>query len=199
MFSAANAIAKIPVNKAGVLLKLGNVIKGLENYYDSERKPEAYQALPGFAGGSDRFYDDNEWLGIDFLEAYELTHYQEYLQKAEAIFEFITSGWSYELGGGIYWCEQKKDTKNTCSNAPASIMALKLYTITGKVDYLDWGIKLYEWTLKNLQAPDGVFWDNINLEGKVDERKYTYNSGTMMHAAALLYKITSNDKYLNHY
>ncbi|HEY5583646.1 MAG TPA: glycoside hydrolase family 76 protein [Ruminiclostridium sp.] len=196
MFSAVNALGKLPEMKDKYEEYLKNITAGLERYYDKLREPNAYQAYPYDFGGDDRFYDDNMWLGIDFYEAYKLTGNKVYLDKCKSIFEFIKSGWSDELGGGIYWCEQTRETKNTCSNGPAAVMALKLYDATGDKEYLDWGLKIYEWTKENLQAPDGNYWDNINLNRKIEETKYTYNSGTMLNASVLLYQITKDEKYL---
>lgn len=95
---------------------------------------------------SDRFYDDNVWLGIDFTDSYRMTGKQAYLEKAKLIWKFILSGKDDVLGGGIYWCEQKKESKNTCSNAPGAVFALKLFQATQDDAYLKQGKDLYEWT-----------------------------------------------------
>ena len=196
MFSAANAIISLPGNEDKYMESYNKILSGLEHYYDDIREPAAYEAYPGEFGGSDRYYDDNMWLGLDFVEAYRIFRDKKYLEKAEMIFEFVKSGWTDELGGGIYWCEQKRETKNTCSNGPAAILALMLYEDTGKEEYFEWGLKIYNWTKHNLQSPSGVYWDNIDLKGNIDKTTYTYNSGTMIHASVLLYNITREDKYL---
>ncbi len=196
MLSAVNALGKLEGGKDKYNGSLQCVMAGLEKYMDGLRQPAAYQSYPFDFGGDDRFYDDNLWLGLDFIDAYELTEDGRYLKKAEDIFEFILSGWSGELGGGIYWCEQKKESKNTCSNGPAAVLALRLYEITGDKGYFDWGMKIYQWTRLNLQSPEGVYWDNINLQGAVDKTAYAYNSGTMLNAAVLLYRITGDGEYL---
>ena len=54
------------------------------------------------------FYDDNLWLGLDFLDLYEQTGNDAYLASARNIWNFIESGCDSILGGGVYWCEQKK-------------------------------------------------------------------------------------------
>ena len=101
------------------------VLPGLEEYFDTRREPFAYSSYISNQPLSDRFYDDNVWLGIDFTDSYRMTKKQAYLEKAELIWEFILSGKDEVLGGGIYWCEQKKRVKNTCSNAPGAVFALK--------------------------------------------------------------------------
>lgn len=84
---------------------------GLDLYWDSTRIPHCYQSYPAFAGHNDRYYDDNDWVAIDFCDYYERTGDKEYLEKAIQLHDYIYSGWSEELGGGIYWCEQKKEIK----------------------------------------------------------------------------------------
>lgn len=173
------------------------VLPGLEEYLDTKRQPAAYASYINSAPESDRFYDDNVWLGIDFTDIYMQTKQQSYLNKAKMIWKFIESGTDDKLGGGIYWCEQKKSGKNTCSNAPGAVYALKLFEATNDSSYFYQGKKLYEWTKKNLQdTEDYLYFDNINMEGKVDKAKYPYNSGQMLQASALLYKLTKNKDYL---
>ena len=51
------------------------------------------------------------------------------------------------LGGGVsIGAEQKKESKNTCSNAPGLIFALKLFKATQDSSYFEKGKSLYEWT-----------------------------------------------------
>lgn len=197
-FSAINVLiaAGDPVYDKKVLDN--KVLPGLEEYFDIKRQPAAYASYINSASESDRFYDDNVWLGIDFTDIYMQTKQQSYLDKAKMIWKFIESGTDDKLGGGIYWCEQKKSGKNTCSNAPGAVYALKLFEATNDSLYFYQGKRLYEWTKQNLQDTDDyLYFDNINMEGKVDKAKYPYNSGQMLQAAALLFKLTRNNDYLS--
>lgn len=171
---------------------------GLDKYWDSTRKPGCYQSYPSFAGKSDRYYDDNDWIALDFCDYYELTKNITYLNAAKVLHKYIYSGWSEDLGGGIYWCEQKKTSKNTCSNAPATVLCMKLYKLTGEKCYLQQAINTYNWTKKHLMDPeDGVYWDNINLKKEIGRAKFTYNSGQMIQAGVLLYEATGDTTYLH--
>lgn len=173
------------------------VLPGLAHYFDTIRSPFAYASYINDAPPSDRFYDDNVWLGIDFTELYLHTSKAEYLEKAKLIWKFIESGTDEKLGGGIYWCEQSKKSKNTCSNAPGAVYALKLFEATKDSSYFNQGKTLYEWTKNTLQDKnDYLYFDNIGLNGRVQKRKYAYNSGQMIQAAALLYKLTDKKEYL---
>jgi len=126
-----------------------------------------------------------------------LTKKPEYLKKSIETWQFVLSGWDEQLGGGIYWCEQKKQSKNTCSNAPASVLAFKLFEATKDSSYFNWGVQIYNWTKSNLQdSTDYLYFDNKNLLGKIGRAKYTYNSGQMMQAAAMIYKLTGKKAYL---
>ena len=196
-FSAVNALFEATQDTIYQSLLNKKVLVGLEEYFDTRRVPEAYASYINTAPQSDRFYDDNIWLGIDFTDTYLITKENKYLQKAELIWKFIESGTDNKLGGGIYWCEQKKASKNTCSNAPGSVFALKLFQATQNKTYLNKGEQLYNWTKAQLQdSTDYLYFDNIALDGKIGKAKFAYNSGQMMQSVALLYRITGEKKYL---
>lgn len=173
------------------------IMSGLEQYWDNKRVPAGYQSYPEFNGPSDRFYDDNEWVAISLIDLYSLTKDTVYLNKAIQLQKFIYSGWSDDLGGGIFWREQKQHSKNTCSNAPAAVLCMKLFMATSREKYLDLAKKTYQWTKDNLCDPsDYVYWDNKSLDGHIAKEKYTYNSGQMIEAGVLLYKATGEKQYL---
>ena len=196
-FSAVNALLESTGNKKYKKLLENKVLPGLEEYFDTRREPFAYSSYISSQPLSDRFYDDNVWLGIDFTDSYRMTGKQAYLEKAKLIWKFILSGKDDVLGGGIYWCEQKKESKNTCSNAPGAVFALKLFQATQDDAYLKQGKDLYEWTKKNLEdLKDHLYFDNIALNKKIGRAKFAYNSGQMMQSAALLYQLTRNPLYL---
>ena len=81
-FSAVNALFAATGDADYKSLLDNRVLIGLEEYYDTRRTPEAYASYINSAPQSDRFYDDNVWLGIDFTDIYLLTREAKYLQKA---------------------------------------------------------------------------------------------------------------------
>lgn len=195
--SAARALYDATGDTAYITLLRERVMPGLNQYLDTLRAPAAYASYVNSAPQSDRFYDDNIWLGIDFTDFYLATSNPDYLDTARMIWKFIESGTDDKLGGGIYWCEQKKGGKNTCSNAPGSVYALKLFKATGDSAYLDAGKALYHWTKTNLQdTTDCLYFDHVLMNGRIGRAKFAYNAGQMMQAAALLYQLTGDEAYL---
>ncbi|PXV61037.1 glycosyl hydrolase family 76 [Dysgonomonas alginatilytica] len=196
-FSAVNVLLETSGDNKYKDLLDSKVLTGLEKYFDTTRTPYAYSSYISDAPRSDRFYDDNVWLGIDFTDIYMLTKEEAYLKKAKLIWDFVISGSDDKLGGGIYWCEQKKESKNTCSNAPGAVFAFKLFKATNDSTYFFQGKNLYQWTKEHLQdSTDYLYFDNVKLNGSVGKEKYAYNSGQMMQAAALLYNLTNDKQYL---
>jgi uncharacterized protein YyaL (SSP411 family) len=196
-FSAVNALYRSTENKKYADMLVNRVMKGLDEYFDAKRIPAGYASYINSAPVSDRFYDDNVWLVIDFAEAYLESNDSVFLYKAEQTWNFVISGWDGNAGGGIYWTEQNKSSKNTCSNAPSVVAAMKLFKSTNNREYLNMAIKIYEWTKNSLQdSTDYLYFDNIKLDGKIGKAKYPYNSGQMLQGAALLYNETKEDKYL---
>ena len=173
------------------------VLDNLEKYYDPHSDPSGYDSYVVEFGGGDKFYDDNEWLGIDFTLAWQATGNDAFLDKAREIWTFAISGWSDDFGGGIYWKQGDFSTKNTCSNGPAAVLAMLLHDATGEQDYLDWAIRILDWTKQLKDESSGVYADNINDQGIIEPTKWTYNTGTPLHANALLYAATNDETYLN--
>lgn len=111
VFSGVVALLRNTADKKYKTLLDDKILPGLNLYFDSIRQPACYQSYLASEGASDRFYDDNVWLVIDFTEAYLATKDKVYLERAETIWKFVISGWDNKLGGGIYWCEQKNTPK----------------------------------------------------------------------------------------
>ena len=174
------------------------VLNAIAKYKNNDAPAPGYQAYVTKERKDSRFYDDNQWIAIAALDAYSRTKNPSYLKLAEEIYRFMMTGYDKKSGGGIYWKEDEKNTKNTCSNGPGILVALQLYKLNKKPEYLNTALDLYTWTNKHLRSPDGTYWDAIKIPSmKIDSAKYTYNTGTMLQSNVLLYEITKEKKYLD--
>jgi len=173
------------------------VLTAIDQYYNDSPPAPGYGAYVTKEKKDTRYYDDNQWIAIADLDAYDRTHQKKYLDQGELIYRFMITGLDTVSGGGFYWREGDKSSKNTCSNGPGILIALQLYKITHKEDYLNTALAVYGWTNKWLESPEGLYYDNIRIPSlKVSMATYTYNTGTMLQANVLLYGITKDEKYL---
>ncbi len=163
--------------------------------------PYYYNASAGNTG--DYYYDDDEWIAIQYMEAYKILGDEKYLTRAQEIMEFLWLGWGIQsdesLGnGGIPWhCNGKNP--NTCSNAPAAYAFAVFSTLTKdealSEEYLNRAKTVYDWVRKYLRSPE-----NISLYKDSPDNNWSgsYNNGLMIAAGAKLYEITQDKNYLNH-
>ena len=191
--SALAAAARVDPEKYRPRLR--SFIDGFNVYWTNFNGLGGYDVQPG-PKPDDRYYDDNAWIVLALADAYEVMHDSGDLARAEATQRFVLSGEDAQLGGGIYWHEPKRESKNTCVNAPAIVGALRLYQLTARPAYLEDARRLYRWTCAHLQGQDGLFADNIRLNGHVNETRYSYNTGLMIRAASLLHRVTGEAAYL---
>ena len=142
------------------------------------------------------YYDDMEWMTLACLRAYEATSDDRYKTTAELLWTDIKGGWDDTFGGGFYWRKDRMN-KNTPANAPACIIASRMYQLNRNGEDLDWAKKSYKWQKDNLVDPvTGLVWDGLDATGTNKDWKFTYNQGVFMGAGIELYKITGEQVYL---
>ncbi len=167
-------------------------------------------------------YDDQMWLVMDLMDAYEYTGNEAYMKEAVRLADICLDGWDVGVDangkeyGGICWGPGYQ-TKHTCSNAPliSPLVDISMaYAAKGDSEkaqyYLEWADKIYTWVNTHLTNSQGVFGDLLGSDRKqegnkyvttsqstsIDQTAYTYNSGTMLSGAAALYLATGDTKYL---
>jgi len=151
---------------------------------------------------TNQYNDDIMWWAIACTRAYAITHDDRYLQKARASFDFVYDHFTDDtLGGGIYW-SSGKTSKNSCVNCPAVIAAVRLSVLLKDPSYLDKAKAVYAWQKTTLTDGNGKVFDNVRLDRRrntprVGRGSLTYNQGTFIGAAALLYQQTHDQTYLD--
>ena len=147
------------------------------------------------------YYDDMEWMALALLRVYDATKEEFYKEQVLTLWESIKTAWNDSMGGGMAWKKDQPDYKNTPANAPASILASRLYQRFNRPDDYEWARRIYHWNKDNLVDPNtGFVWDGINRlgDGKIDyDWEYTYCQGVFIGAAIELYRITGDMMYIN--
>lgn len=145
------------------------------------------------------FYDDQGWWALAWVEAYKLRHDRKFLSMAETIYGTMSTGWTQELGGGIYWKKNPLQYKNAIANNLYSLLAARLYKLTGKEEYRKRFIEASDWMLQsgminraNWQVEDGLDKDGTPNSGQY----YTYNQGVALASLAERYEMTGETRYL---
>lgn len=206
------------VTGAAALYKLGytegytDLVDNFEVYYAATSNSSGIggysSTTNGVQGnGGTRFYDDNSIVGLDLVEAYNLTQNAEYLARAKRIVEFLKSGEDDIHGGGLWWNEDEKNiagnpnsNKPACANGYAVNFLLRYHSVcqsSEKREVLDFAKRLYSWLNNNLRDADGTFFNDRQADGSVRKDKWTYNTGVMISNSVLLYKITGEQSYLD--
>ena len=206
-------VPKIPGLGAKLAGELHARLVGLNSYLDltnsSASEGTFTSTLAAFDGevappagpGGPKYYDDNDWLGIELARTYKLTRKTATLGSAEAIMAFEMAGWtsdpSLACPGGIPFSNTTENTdRNTVTNAPAAELALQLYRLTHSAQYLQFAEMAYEWVRHCLLQSNGLYADHIGPSGAIEDTFWSYNQGAMIGAGTLLYQATGNGAYL---
>jgi hypothetical protein len=211
--AATVSMAEIPHLGVSISHELHVRLYGLRSYLDLDNSgsPEGTftSTLGAFDGtvappagpGGTKYYDDNDWVGIELARLYELDHEPAVLGSAEAVMAFEMAGWqgSPELAcpGGLPFDNEPNNTqRNTVTTAPAAELALQLYKLTHDAQYLQFAEMAYNWVRGCLLEPNGMYADHIGPKGAVESMLWSYNQGTMIGAGTMLFQATGNSGYL---
>ncbi len=151
---------------------------------------------------TNKYNDDIMWWAIACTRAYKITNDERYLKKAKISFDFVYDNfWDETLGGGLYWINQRT-SKNSCLNSPAVIAAVRLSVLLKDPAYLKKAKSLFAWQKKTLtdgtgKVFDGISYNKVRHTTRIGRFSLTYNQGTYIGAAALLYQQTKDKTYLN--
>jgi len=206
-----NIAAPCPDGKCNTIFHYWWMAHAVENLTDAyertgdakyeRRLSQIYDGLLERNGGQwpNELYDDMEWMAIAWLRAYQATGTTRYKDAVIALWEDIQGGWNDHCGGGIAWRKTQPDYKNTPANAPAAILAARLYRAFGRESDWEWALRIHEWQTRRLVDPEtGFVWDGMNRlgDGAIDKDwKFTYCQGVYLGAAWELYRITGDEKF----
>jgi hypothetical protein len=211
--AATVSMANVPKLPVSLSSELHARLVGLRTYLDLNNSgaPEGIytSTLAAFDGtvappvgpGGAKYYDDNDWIGIELARHYEKSRNAGALGYAEGIMAFEIAGFSTDPAlaclGGIPFSNGIDNTdRNTITTAPAAELAVQLYKITGNLQYLQFAETAYNWVRTCLLRPGNLYADHIRPHGVIDSTFWSYNQGVMIGAGTLLYQATGNSGYL---
>jgi predicted alpha-1,6-mannanase (GH76 family) len=142
------------------------------------------------------WFDDENWMALALIRAYDVTREQRYLDRAEALFADIEA--EGRTAEGIWW-DRKHTQKATASNFGPAITAARLNERTGKPEYKAAAREIYDyWYSSMVDHTAGKVADHRDSNGTVDWRRFTYNTGLAIGASIEVWVITSEHGYLSH-
>jgi predicted alpha-1,6-mannanase (GH76 family) len=169
---------------------------GLPRYQDQIATLYAAQNAHGW---SSNYYDDESWMCLALMRAYDLTAEKSYLDRALALYVDITAAWDATSAhpGGIWW-NRAHTEKATASNAGPVIAGARLAARTGDAQHLTFARKVYDfWFMTMVNPANHQLADHINPDGTIGRGRLTYNEGLMAGAAFTLYGATKEQKFLD--
>ena len=151
--------------------------------------------------GYNAYNDDIAWMCIACTRAYLLTGTNKYLTTAKNNFNGMFERADCYGNDLLQWKHNSGQGTNACINGPAAVCACYLAIATADMSYYEKAKKTYLANRKQLYEfsngkPTGKVWDSYDLESK----KYnywasTYNQGTSLGAAVMLYNYYKEPMY----
>jgi hypothetical protein len=189
-------------------------LRAMQRYWDPTGPRPAFASdVLRTPWGTDRFYDDNAWVGLALVQLERLRSGSATLERAGQLWRFAQAGWDEREAapgpGGVFWVQQGRGTgrrnhdRNTVSTAPNAELALHLRELTGQTTVTSSDPspeRMYEWVRTNLLCQSGpdtsLYWDKIRGDGSVDRTLWTYNQGNMVGLGVLLHRCHGEQRYL---
>lgn len=170
---------------------LANTYKQAQVEIPKEQRTDPKKELTGFPGFLNKYYDDEGWWALAWIDAYDLTQDQRYLTMARSIFDDMAASWDDTCNGGIWWSKDKK-YKNAIANelffSVAAHLASRVYSADGQ-KYADWASREWKWFYASgMINGDHLVNDGLTLDagtGKCINNKktvWTYNQGVLIGA-----------------
>ena len=159
----------------------------------------AQKTAPGFIN---RFYDDEGWWALAWIDEYDVTHDQQYLTIAESIFTDMAGGWSDTCSGGIWWSKDRK-YKNAIANelflSVAAELAVRAKSAQNRTQYLSWAHREWQWFSRSgMINADHLINDGLDANcANNHQTVWTYNQGVIIGGLTELYKADHDSALLS--
>ena len=143
----------------------------------------AQKTNPGFLN---KYYDDEGWWALAWIDAYDLTRSTNYLSMAESIFNDMTGAWDETCGGGIWW-SKGRNYKNAIANELFLSVAAHLSNRTSgstRSEYQAWANREWKWfQASGMINAKSLINDGLEKGGGCTNNgrtTWTYNQGVVL-------------------
>lgn len=141
------------------------------------------------------FNDDITWAVLDSVRAYLLFGNQTYLDIAKKNYDMMYARANTRGDDLLIW-EMNTEGSNSCINGPATVAACYLGIATGDESYFEKAKKIYAAQRKYLYIAEGNDAGRV-LDSLSNNWCSTYNQGTYLGAATMLYQHYGDEMYYN--
>jgi predicted alpha-1,6-mannanase (GH76 family) len=143
-------------------------------------------------------YDDMAWWALAWINAFDLTGEQRYLEMARTIFTTMTGGWDEVCGGGVWW-DFRRGYKNAIPNELFLTLAARLYQrVQNEEIYLTWAMREWTWFQQSgMINASHLINDGLHNCQNNGGPTWTYNQGVILGGLTDLYRITDEEDYLH--
>ena len=152
----------------------------------------------GFSHFLNDYYDDEGWWALAWLQIFDLTKEEQYLQTAMDIFEDMTKGYGGTCDG-LWWNKQQTNKVAIANELFLTVAAQLANRAANKEYYLNWALKEWSWFQgtgminKDYNINDGIDLKTCqNNNGLV----WSYNQGVILGGLLELHKASPNESYL---
>ncbi|WP_033346600.1 glycoside hydrolase family 76 protein [Catenuloplanes japonicus] len=201
--TAALSLHDAPGSEAVSRRDLATRFDNVNAYWTGTPGRAGYQSYvtPPLGAGGDLFYDDNAIVGLEFVRGFHATGDARFIPHAVNALKAVERGWDTDTTrpcpGGQKWVESDTNTFRAANvTGLGAQLAAHLYLIRHQRADLEFARKLFDWNQRCLQQSPGLYWNDISYTGTINTTLWTYNSGSMIAAATLLYRATHNLAYL---
>jgi len=141
------------------------------------------------------YFDDENWMALALIRAYDVTHEHKYRSRAESLFADIDQ--NGRTSTGVWW-NRAHTQKATASNFGPAITAARLNERTGNASYKQAAKAIYDyWYGAMVDPKTSRVADHRDANGNVDWSKFTYDTGLAIGASIELWNVTKDKAYLD--
>ena len=152
--------------------------------------------LGNFTSGA---IDDSEWWGLTWIQAYDLTHEQKYLDMAVTIANYVYGYWDTSTCGGGVWWNAERTYKNAVTNGLWIRLTAELHNrMRGDQVWLARSRTAWAWfTGSGMINADGLVNDGLtDACTNNGQTVWSYNQGLAIGAGLALWRATRDPSIL---